>query len=60
MKCPICRKPVRPRSESPTYPFCEERCRLVDLGRWLGDEYRVPGEAADSSPKPGDGSGPRN
>jgi endogenous inhibitor of DNA gyrase (YacG/DUF329 family) len=25
-------------------PFCSERCKLIDLGRWLGDEYRVPGE----------------
>lgn len=25
-----------------TFPFCSERCRLVDLGRWLREEYRVP------------------
>lgn len=26
------------------FPFCSERCHLVDLGRWLGEEYRVPDE----------------
>lgn len=24
------------------FPFCSTRCQLVDLGRWLGDEYRIP------------------
>jgi endogenous inhibitor of DNA gyrase (YacG/DUF329 family) len=28
------------------FPFCSERCHLVDLGRWLGEEYRIPGEPA--------------
>jgi endogenous inhibitor of DNA gyrase (YacG/DUF329 family) len=28
------------------FPFCSERCRLVDLGRWLGEEYRIAGETA--------------
>jgi endogenous inhibitor of DNA gyrase (YacG/DUF329 family) len=48
-ECPICKKPVPPRGENRAYPFCSERCRLVDLGRWLGEEYRIPG------PRPGDG-----
>jgi endogenous inhibitor of DNA gyrase (YacG/DUF329 family) len=26
-------------------PFCSERCKLADLGRWLAEDYRVPGEA---------------
>jgi len=26
----------------PDYPFCSRRCRIIDLGRWLGEEYRVP------------------
>jgi endogenous inhibitor of DNA gyrase (YacG/DUF329 family) len=30
-------------------PFCSERCRMADLGRWLSEDYRVPGGA------PGDG-----
>jgi len=30
------------------WPLCSERCHLVDLGRWLGEEYRVP-EGPDGS-----------
>jgi endogenous inhibitor of DNA gyrase (YacG/DUF329 family) len=42
IRCPICKGPVAPRDENPAFPFCSGRCRLVDLGRWLGDEYRIP------------------
>jgi endogenous inhibitor of DNA gyrase (YacG/DUF329 family) len=48
--CPICGKPVAPRGENRAFPFCSHRCRLVDLGKWLGEEYRIPG------PRPGDGA----
>jgi uncharacterized protein len=27
-------------------PFCSERCRLLDLARWIDGEYRIAGEAA--------------
>ncbi len=37
--CPICRTPTVPAS--PTFPFCSSRCGLVDLGRWLGEGYRI-------------------
>ena len=46
MKCPICKAPVpddgpqRPNA----YPFCSDRCKLIDLGRWLGEAYRLPKE----------------
>ncbi|HEX9400713.1 MAG TPA: DNA gyrase inhibitor YacG [Anaeromyxobacter sp.] len=49
-RCPICRKPAPPRSENRAAPFCSDRCRLVDLAKWLGEEYRVPG------PRAGDGA----
>jgi endogenous inhibitor of DNA gyrase (YacG/DUF329 family) len=26
-------------AEWPQYPFCSPRCKLIDLGRWLGEEY---------------------
>jgi hypothetical protein len=26
----------------PEFPFCSEKCRLIDLGRWLGGRYGVP------------------
>jgi endogenous inhibitor of DNA gyrase (YacG/DUF329 family) len=35
----------------PAYrPFCSERCRMADLGRWLSEDYRVPGGAPDDGP----------
>jgi uncharacterized protein len=37
--CPICRKPATDASK----PFCSERCRDVDLNRWLSGSYAIPG-----------------
>jgi len=38
--CPYCRR----RPADPVWrPFCSERCKLADLGRWLSGDYRVPG-----------------
>ena len=46
--CVYCRRrPVDPAWR----PFCSERCKMADLGRWLGGEYRVPVQDA---PPPGD------
>ena len=42
-KCPTCGNPVEWK-ENPFRPFCSERCQLVDLGKWVDGEYRVPGE----------------
>jgi endogenous inhibitor of DNA gyrase (YacG/DUF329 family) len=39
--CPICRQRFDPLA-SRAMPFCSDRCRLIDLGRWLGEDYRVP------------------
>ena len=39
MKCPICRKPVE--FTNPEMPFCSERCRLIDLGKWSSEEYVI-------------------
>jgi endogenous inhibitor of DNA gyrase (YacG/DUF329 family) len=36
---PICRKPATEAS----HPFCSERCRDVDLNRWLSNSYAIPG-----------------
>jgi endogenous inhibitor of DNA gyrase (YacG/DUF329 family) len=44
MKCPTCGKPSQ-WQDNQYRPFCSERCQLVDLGRWVEGEYRVPGEA---------------
>lgn len=48
--CPICQTKLsvsRPE-EAPHRPFCSVRCKLVDLGRWLNEEYRVTEEVPES------------
>ncbi|MBC7174032.1 MAG: DNA gyrase inhibitor YacG [Polyangiaceae bacterium] len=40
--CPICAKQAASRAENSAFPFCSPRCRLVDLGKWLGEDYRLP------------------
>jgi endogenous inhibitor of DNA gyrase (YacG/DUF329 family) len=40
LACPICGK-VNNYFSEPLGPFCSARCKLVDLGKWLGEEYRV-------------------
>lgn len=51
MNCPICKKPVpAPKpGEKSFYPFCSERCKLIDLGRWLGGKYQIPVVDADEA-----------
>ena len=46
--CPQCGKSCRISADNPWRPFCSERCKLIDLGAWLKESYRVPGEAAES------------
>jgi endogenous inhibitor of DNA gyrase (YacG/DUF329 family) len=48
MKCPTCGKPVEWK-DNPFRPFCSERCKLIDLGRWVSEEYRVPGKRVPSA-----------
>ncbi len=38
------------RDEWPTFPFCSTRCKTIDLGRWLGERYRLPAEEVDQPP----------
>lgn len=39
MKCPICKKPVAIGMAE--FPFCSERCRLIDLGNWSSEAYVI-------------------
>ncbi|RTL52141.1 MAG: DNA gyrase inhibitor YacG [Bradyrhizobiaceae bacterium] len=41
--CPICAKP----SVETSKPFCSERCRDIDLNRWLSGSYAIPAAEAD-------------
>jgi endogenous inhibitor of DNA gyrase (YacG/DUF329 family) len=55
-KCPICKREV-PTENNPAVPFCSSRCRLIDLGNWLGDRYRIPGESVDLPTSSDEGPG---
>jgi endogenous inhibitor of DNA gyrase (YacG/DUF329 family) len=48
-RCPICGKGFEAANLDawPAFPFCSERCRLVDLGRWIDESYVVPGRTAE-------------
>jgi len=39
--CPNCRRPVAWET-SAWKPFCSERCKLIDLGAWSSENYRIP------------------
>jgi endogenous inhibitor of DNA gyrase (YacG/DUF329 family) len=39
MKCPICKKEVAP--ENDFFPFCGERCKIIDLGNWASEKYVI-------------------
>jgi endogenous inhibitor of DNA gyrase (YacG/DUF329 family) len=41
-KCPICDAPAKAREANPSFPFCSARCKTIDLGKWLSEEYRGP------------------
>lgn len=42
--CPICQK-LAETAGNPHLPFCSERCKLLDLGRWAAGDYRIAGES---------------
>lgn len=45
-RCPICGKPTDSKSNA-DFPFCSERCRLVDLGNWSAEKYKISKPAFD-------------
>jgi len=47
VRCPICDRLMQGQSQAewPDFPFCSARCRLIDLGRWLGERNGIPVEA---------------
>ena len=42
VRCPQCGKPAEWTPENRFRPFCSERCKLIDLGAWAAEAYRVP------------------
>jgi uncharacterized protein len=53
VKCPTCRKETH-WENNPHRPFCSERCRLIDLGAWTQERYRIPGDKLDLNPEDDD------
>jgi endogenous inhibitor of DNA gyrase (YacG/DUF329 family) len=48
-RCPVCRKIIDEASQQSSreggfYPFCSNRCRMLDLGKWFDGAYRIPVE----------------
>jgi endogenous inhibitor of DNA gyrase (YacG/DUF329 family) len=52
VSCPRCGVQVAWLPENRYRPFCSERCRLIDLGDWAMEKYRVPVEEAKDAPDP--------
>jgi endogenous inhibitor of DNA gyrase (YacG/DUF329 family) len=48
MRCPVCDK-VFDREQSTAAPICGERCRSIDLSRWLGEVYSLPVEGGEGN-----------
>jgi uncharacterized protein len=47
LRCPTCKKPVK--SKDAEFPFCSERCRLIDLGKWASGAYVISSPVQDTS-----------
>jgi hypothetical protein len=43
-RCPLCSKryEIENIDDQPGFPFCSERCKLIDLGRWIDGAYELP------------------
>ena len=46
LRCPICKKPTL--ATDPDFPFCSERCRLLDLGKWATGGYVISSPVGDA------------
>lgn len=42
VNCPQCGKSAEWSSANPYRPFCSERCKMIDLGAWATESYRIP------------------
>lgn len=59
LRCPICDRAMPGNwTEWPEYPFCSRRCRQIDLGRWLGEAYRIPTSTPDLADPDSDPTSP--
>jgi endogenous inhibitor of DNA gyrase (YacG/DUF329 family) len=57
--CPRCGGASAFTSENRWRPFCSERCKMIDLGAWAAESYRVAAEEEDERPEDDASSTPR-
>ena len=50
--CPRCGEPAPFSPENPWRPFCSERCKMIDLGAWASESYRLPDQSTPSDDDP--------
>jgi endogenous inhibitor of DNA gyrase (YacG/DUF329 family) len=55
--CPRCGTPARFSADNKWRPFCSERCRMIDLGLWASEKYRVPVQEDKQAPDAPDDAG---
>lgn len=46
--CPTCNKVVEWRPENAWRPFCSERCKMIDLGEWADEKFKLPVQEIDA------------
>ncbi len=56
-QCPVCKNPATTEANAKHSPFCSPRCKAVDLGKWLSEDYTISepiglgdGENKDNTP----------
>lgn len=47
LRCPICKNAVK--NTDPEFPFCSDRCRTIDLGKWASGAYVISSPVSDTS-----------
>ncbi len=57
--CPNCGTGTEWEPQNRFRPFCSERCKMVDLGAWATERYRVPVVESDASEIPDEGDSPK-
>jgi len=53
MKCPICSQALGSAEHNPFHPLCSQRCRAVDLGKWIAGDYVIAGTSGFSEGQDG-------
>ena len=46
LRCPICKNSVK--NSDPDFPFCSDRCRIIDLGKWASGGYVIASPVTDT------------